>query len=107
MDVLRDIRRRAQAMLGPLAVACVALYFGYYAVYGGRGVLAMIQLDQKIEEARSILTIEEEKRDLLNRRVALLRPSGVDPDMLEERARVLLNYTRPDEVVILTDGIGR
>lgn len=101
MDVLRDIWRRAKAMLGPLAVACVALYFGYYAVYGGRGMLAMIQLDQKIADAQSLLSAEQEKRDLLNRRVALLRPTSVDPDMLEERARVLLNYARPDEVVIL------
>lgn len=101
MDVLRDIRRRAQAMLGPLAVACVALYFGYYAVYGGRGMLAMIQLDQKIAEAQSLLAAEQEKRDQLNRRVALMRPTSVDPDMLEERARILLNYARSDDIVIL------
>ncbi len=101
MDVLRDIRRRAQAMLGPLAVACVALYFGYYAVYGGRGMLAMIQLDQKIAEAQAVLDVEQEKRDQLNRRVALMRPTSVDPDMLEERARVLLNFARPDDIVIL------
>ncbi|MFN4088417.1 MAG: FtsB family cell division protein [Alphaproteobacteria bacterium] len=101
MDLLREIRRRAQAMLGPLAVACVALYFGYYAVYGDRGVLAMIQLDVRIAEAQSILEVEAAKRDQLNRRVALLRPDGVDPDMLEERARVLLNFARSDDVVIL------
>ena len=107
MDVLRDIRRRAQAMLGPLVVACVALYFGYYAVYGDRGMLAMVQLDARIAEAETLLQIEQDKRDQLNRRVALLRPSSVDPDMLEERARVLLNFARPDDVVILTSPIAR
>lgn len=101
MDVLRDIRRRLRAMMGPLVVACVALYFGYYAIYGDRGVLAMIQLDKKIAETQAILEVEAEKRDQLNRRVALLRPEGIDPDMLEERARILLNFGREDEVIIL------
>src|SRR3546814_20679659 len=88
-------------MLGPRAVACVALYFGYYAVYGDRGMLAMIQLDKKIAESQALLQSEQEKREQLNRRVALLRPDHVDPDMLEERARVLLHYGRDDELAII------
>jgi cell division protein FtsB len=32
--------------------------------------------------------------------VALLRNATLDPDMLDERARLLLNVTRADEIVI-------
>ena len=33
--------------------------------------------------------------------MALLRPDNFDPDMLEERTRVMLNYVHPDEIVIM------
>jgi cell division protein FtsB len=31
----------------------------------------------------------------------LLRPESLDPDMLEERARVLLNLAHPNDIVIM------
>jgi cell division protein FtsB len=37
----------------------------------------------------------------LERRVALLRPESLDRDMLEERARAVLNLARPEDRVIL------
>jgi cell division protein FtsB len=42
------------------------------------------------------------QRAELERKVKLLRPDSLDPDMLEERAREVLNYTREDEVVVMT-----
>ena len=35
------------------------------------------------------------------RGLSLLRPTSVDPDLLEERARTVLNLGQPDELVIL------
>ena len=32
-----------------------------------------------------------------------ISPGSLDPDMLEERARLMLNYGFPDDTVILTD----
>jgi cell division protein FtsB len=37
----------------------------------------------------------------LERRVALLRADRIDPDMLEERARVLIGYVDPRDLVLL------
>jgi hypothetical protein len=37
----------------------------------------------------------------MERRVALLSPQSLDLDMLEERARIVLNYGRESEVVVL------
>ncbi|HEY4775757.1 MAG TPA: septum formation initiator family protein, partial [Xanthobacteraceae bacterium] len=34
-------------------------------------------------------------------RVNLLKSESIDPDMLDERARALLNYVDPRDVVIL------
>jgi cell division protein FtsB len=37
----------------------------------------------------------------LERRVALLRSDRIDPDMLEERARALIGYVDPRDLVLL------
>ena len=46
---------------------------------------------------------DTERRKALQHRVKLLSPGSLDPDMLEERARFMLNYGFPDDAVILTD----
>ena len=101
MTALSEIRRRARLMLGPLIGICLALYFGYHAIHGERGIFAVGELDRKIEAARETLDLETERRRLLEHRVVLLRPASIDPDLLEERARLLLNFGRPDDVIVL------
>jgi cell division protein FtsB len=34
--------------------------------------------------------------------VAALRNQSLDPDMLDERARVLLHYSRKDDIIVFT-----
>lgn len=41
------------------------------------------------------------QRAVLEDRVVRLRPSSIDPDFLEERARYVLGYVHPDETVLL------
>ena len=41
------------------------------------------------------------ERTRLEHRVQLLRPDSLDPDLLEERARDMLNYGSDDELLIL------
>ena len=82
-----------------LCVAAAA-YFGYHAFQGDHGVFAMGRLEAEIELARVELAKSEAKRRYLENRVALVRPNGVDPDMLDELARLQLGMTHPDELVI-------
>jgi len=37
----------------------------------------------------------------LESRTALLRPDNLDRDMLDERARLMLNYSHPDDIIII------
>jgi len=39
----------------------------------------------------------------LERRVAQLTSSSLDPDLLDERARAMLNFSDPNDVVIFVD----
>ena len=50
---------------------------------------------------RAMRDLIQADRMLIERRVALLRPDGVDPDMLDERVRLMLNLGRRDELTIM------
>ena len=42
-----------------------------------------------------------EVKGRLERDVALLRPESLDPDMLDERARAILNLAHPDDLIMM------
>ena len=80
--------------------ACLAGYFVYHAVQGDRGILAWMQINQQIKAAQAELTKTDDEREAMEQRVALLSNSSLDLDMLEERARIMLNFSHPDDLVI-------
>jgi cell division protein FtsB len=84
---------------------CLLFYFAYHIFQGERGFFAWLRLKQKIAEDEAILVNLQVQRETLERQVHLLRPDNLDLDMLEERARLILNFARPDEVVIYNDSI--
>jgi cell division protein FtsB len=43
----------------------------------------------------------KEVRERLERDVSLLRPESLDPDMLDERARAILNLAHSDDLIML------
>ena len=100
MAVWREIKRRAGDVIGPVLGFCIVGYFAYHSVEGERGLSAFVRLSERIEEARTQLTELRSEREAIERRVRLLRTDNLDPDMLEERARQILNFSRPDEIVI-------
>ncbi|MBI1778847.1 MAG: septum formation initiator family protein [Proteobacteria bacterium] len=102
MSIARELRRRARHVVGPVLGILVASYFAYHAVEGDRGLLAWRRMGVEIAEAEARLGVVAKERQTLEHRVSLLRPDNLDPDMLEERARAILNFSRPDEVVILS-----
>jgi cell division protein FtsB len=103
MGMLREIRRRAGAVWPPVLGLCTLGYFAYHAVHGERGLLAYWRLQSEIAQAEQELAASDVERRQLEQRVSLLRADNLDPDMLEERARIVLNYVRDDELVILAD----
>ena len=41
------------------------------------------------------------RRNLWERKVALLRSDRIDPDMLDEQARLQLNFAHPNDLVLM------
>jgi cell division protein FtsB len=101
MLLVNEIRRRARHVVGPFLGLTLVVYFAYHTVQGNRGLLAWWQLNQEIKQAEETLAQLDEVRGGLEHRAQLLRPEHLDPDMLEERARLMLNMGRDDEVIIL------
>ena len=103
MAILQELSRRAPGILPPLLGALAFSYFAYHAVEGDRGLRSWLKLRQEIADAKSSEAELAAERERLERRVALLRPESLDRDMLEERARAVLNLARPEDRVILLD----
>ena len=103
MALIREVRRRATQLIVPAIGACLVMYFAYYTVDGGRGLKAMrrLQGDSAVAEAR--LDLLQTERQGLEKQVSRLRPESIDPDLLEERARVVLNFSKPNDLVIKQD----
>lgn len=76
-------------------------YFGVNAYTGNHGLKAKKDLDQQIGELADDLARVKAERELWQRRIALLKSDSLDPDMLDERARALLNYSDPRDAILL------
>ena len=76
------------------------LYFIYDAIHGDRGLIAFWQLNKQITQAENTYLAVSRKRAEIQNKVRLLNPNTLNSDMLEERARFLLGYTNPGEIVI-------
>ncbi len=79
----------------------LCLYFAYHLLHGDRGFFANKGLQIKLEQAQTKLETKRAERIALENRVRLLRPDGIDLDLLDERARVVLGFVKTDERVIL------
>ncbi|MFT5438409.1 MAG: cell division protein FtsB [Alphaproteobacteria bacterium] len=100
MSVVLEIRRRGRHVAGSIFGALLFAYFILHAIQGDRGLLAWVQLRQQIAVAESGLEISEANRNSWENRAALLARGRIDPDMLDERARIVTGFGRADEIVI-------
>ena len=93
----RRIRRVSVSFLGVSAT----FYFVFHVFHGDRGLIAWAQLRQQVVEVEATAKALAAERQYLENTVRLLHPESLDPDMLDERARLMLNFGHPDELIIL------
>jgi cell division protein FtsB len=94
------IRSLLTALCLYLGAALLIGYFGVNAYTGNHGLRAKQDLDRQIAQATTELEGVKAERMVWERRVALLQSDKLDPDMLDERARVLLNLADPNDLTL-------
>ncbi len=90
-----------RAAFVPLVCCALAAYFTYHLVAGGHGLKERAQLEMRITTLEGELGGLQAVRAKLERDVSLLRAEHLDPDMLDERARAILNFAHPRDLVIV------
>ena len=97
--------RRRRSILTAFALYILAAAFiGYFAVNaftGNHGLRAQQDLEQQMASIKDELDGLKSERAEWEQRVSLLRSDRIDPDMLEERGRALLDYVDPRDVTLL------
>ncbi len=101
MTNTRTISRYVKRALFPAFCTIVIAYFAYHAINGNRGLIAWQQLQVEMVELQSDLDTMRLERARLEQRIALLQSDNLDPDMLDQRAREILNLAHPNEIIIL------
>jgi cell division protein FtsB len=98
-------RRRLRTALSALGLYLgAALLIGYFAMNaytGNHGIRARQGLDVQTARLTSERDTLRQERQQWERRVALLKSQSLDPDMLDERARALLDYVDPNDLTLI------
>ncbi len=84
-----------------LFLAGLISYFGYHMISGGRGILAYFKLSSQISSFQSELELVRMERLNLEHSANLLKSESLDLDLLEEQAKKILGYAKPQEVVLI------
>jgi cell division protein FtsB len=98
---VRELCRRAHHFIGPSIAICAMAYFAYHMLQGERGLIAWQQLENKVQQAEAEFAALQREHDILENRVKLLRDESLCPDLLNERAKKVLGYIHPNEVMVV------
>ncbi|MEJ8476777.1 FtsB family cell division protein [Roseibium algae] len=98
-------RQRKQSVLRRLIIPVAALsalaYFGFHALNGELGLVGRARIEHQVRDLQSKLDKLVAEREHLTARVSLLRPESLDPDMVDERARLNLNLVHKNDLTIM------
>ena len=84
----------------PAACVVVGSYFAFHAVSGPTGYAAWRDYEVQRSVLQAAVQTSEEQQDALQRRLVLLDPRHVDPDLADELVRRNLDLVKPDEVIV-------
>jgi cell division protein FtsB len=90
-----------------LAVTCALLgflgYLGYSAMSGQFGIDSREDIMGELAELRAQSAALQAQIDAARHRIALFDTARLDPDILDENARALLNMANPNDMLVMID----
>jgi len=100
MRIRHSVTRFFGALVIPAICGAAVAYFGYYTIWGTRGLLALTDTQARLAVAQEELASVKDDRARLEHRIRLLQPGSVDPDLVEEIARDELLGSVPGEIAV-------
>jgi len=96
----RFIKRALRAIAPPALFLSLTAYFGWNAMHGAHGITAYQEQLKLKDQALQAQQDAKDEQIVWRRRVAALKEQALDADMLDERARAMLNLAREGDIVI-------
>ena len=93
---------RARGWVLPLVCGFLCMYFGFHLMYGQRSIFAYFDTLAQRNEIEKLYLDTRAERLALEADVRRMRPAHLSPAYLEERARIVLGYVAPNEIVVIT-----
>ena len=100
MRIKRSVTRFFGALILPALTVAVVSYFGSYAIWGERGMLALGTVQARLDVREEQLSQVAGERARLAHRIALMEDGNADPDLVEELARSQLMDGAPNQVAV-------
>ena len=100
MRIRRSVTRFFALSVLPAISVAVFAYFGYYAIWGERGLLALSDVEAQLGVRREQLAQAQDARARLEHRIALMRPGSTDSDLVEELARGQFMMGGPGDIMV-------
>ena len=101
MKIFSELRLKLRFILWPTIWATIILYITFHTIQGERGLISFMRIHGEVLAAKKTQQILISKKNRLQNKVTLLSSKSLDIDMLEERVRIMLGYSRPNETIIL------
>ncbi|MVS98154.1 FtsB family cell division protein [Devosia marina] len=100
-------RLKRPAFWRPLALTVTLLgfqgYLGYSAISGQFGIENRADILADIEILQDRSAALQVEIDAYRHRVSLMNPRHLDPDIITERARALLNMAHADDILVMVN----
>ena len=96
----RAFKRRAKGAIAPLLFLALVGYFAWNATHGDHGLIAYAQRQQLLKQAQDDLAQVQAEKTEWRSRVTALGADHLDADMLDERARAMLNLSDPGDIIV-------
>jgi cell division protein FtsB len=102
MSIAVMMKRRLRAALPPLIFLLLAVYFGWNATRGDRGLVA--QQQDKLDLAAAQVQLASANADVMRWEAKIdgLGDKALDLDALDGQARSMLNLVDPRDLVVMT-----
>ena len=96
-----------KAAFWPVVIVALGLWITFFSFEGRFGLKALEAAESRLVEARELLASLETRRDRLAKICDQLDGAALDRDLVEERARVVLGYAHPEDVILTRSELER